>query len=550
MTKGSNAIRLLAIAIIFAGIAAAGVAFLFVRADVDTMRAESRENLLWSSSQLEIEYFRFMETLARFGQAENAVDSRAVNERFDILWSRVTLFQHGDVGKRLNSYPQASETMAQFFATLQAQDVAVVGLKDGDKATAADIAKDFQKHASALRRFNRDVLHGEERRAASLREELYSSSVLLTWLSIGAAVISLALIYMFAAETRRHRMIAAENQRLFQNAEAANRTKSQFLTMMSHDLRTPMNGILGMIALAKQHGVSMQQARLLDQAADSSRQMNDLLTDILDFASLEDRNFELVEKPFEVEQLRKRIMATLQPVARREGIEIDIVVAPDCPAQLQGDTRRLRQAIVHLAAYLAATAGTKSVHLLLDYDDGAFQVLLSYVYGEDDADWRPTLILGDADRGTGTFASDALGPAVARGFIERMGGSIRLHCPDAGREQVAILLTIPMPVYRKSDIVVRIETSSLALSAICRSALGDDHVRFYSAGYGGVVNTVVIEAGSEHELQSVEKMKALYPGAVLVALGHPSHPELFDDEISLPINVDIVRSAPFLQLAS
>ncbi len=547
MTSASNAIRALLLAVILAGIAAAGVAFVYVRSDVDAMREESRENLLWSSSQLEIEYLRFLETLARFGRVEFDVNDRVVNNRFDILWSRVGLFQQGEVGRRLRSYPTAAKTLSDLFVTLQQQESAVVELKNGDTQAAAEILRAFQKHLAPLRRFNQDVLHGEERRAAGLREELYGSSTLLTWLSIGAVAISLALLALFAAETRRHRLIAAENRLLFHTAQAANRTKSRFLTMMSHELRTPMNGILGMIALAKQHGVSTQQERLLNQAADSSKQMNDLLTDILDFASLEYENLTLTEKPFEVAQLRDRIAQSLEPLSRRKGIDFELTLAPDCPSHLFGDVRRLRQSIMHLAGYLAETAGTKSVHVKIDYTDGTLQVLLSYIYGEDDSDWRPTLILGDVERGTENFASDALGPAVARGFIEKMGGNILLHCPDPAREQVAVLLTIPMQIHQTTNIVVRIETSSLALSAICKSAMADDHVQFYSDGYAGRVDTVVIEGGSETELDTVQNMKALYPMAVLVALGRPSHQEQFDDEITLPIDVDRLRKSGFLR---
>ncbi|MCP5072632.1 MAG: hypothetical protein GY947_04960 [Rhodobacteraceae bacterium] len=547
MIKASGVLRILVLAVIAVGISAAGVAFVFVRSDIDAMREESRENLLWSSSQLEIEYFRFLETLARFDQDEYDVDTRDVNDRFDILWSRVILFQQGEVGLRLESYPDTQSTLTHLFSTLQHQESAVVNLQEGDVDAKLQILAAFREYEAELRRFNRDILHGEERRAAVLREELYSSSAMLAWLSFFAVTASVALLYFFAAETRRHRAIAAENRQLFRIAQTANQTKSRFLTMMSHELRTPMNGILGMIALAKQHGTSNQQVRLLDQAADSSKQMNDMLTDILDFASLDDDKLTLSEKPFDVKQLKNGTAESLASLARREGIDFDVEIEPDCPEQLLGDARRLRQSIVHLADYLAETAATKFFHVRLGYQEGEFQVLLSYVYGDDEMDWQPTLILGEVERNSDRFASDALGPAVARGFIEKMGGNIRLHCPDPEQERVAILVTIPMQSYQKAGVVVRIETGSLALAAICKSAMADDHVEFYTQGSSRPVNTVVIEGGSEVEYDLLAKMRALYPDATIIALGTPIHPDLFDDVITLPIDVETVRAAAYLR---
>ncbi|MCP5088799.1 MAG: hypothetical protein GY952_18575 [Rhodobacteraceae bacterium] len=547
MITTSNVIRGLVLAIIAAGILAAGSAFFFVRSDVDAMREESRENLLWSSSQLEIEFFRFQETLARFGLPGFDVDERDVNDRFDILWSRVNLFQQGEVGRRLKSYPETGNTLSSLFVTLQAQENAVVSLKPGDPDTKTRVLAAFRQHEVPLRRFNRDILHGEEKRAAGLREELYDSSAMLAWLSALAVTASVALIYFFGAETRRSQAMASENRRLFQIAQKANQTKSRFLTMMSHELRTPMNGILGMIALAKQHGTSSQQDRLLDQATESSKQMNDMLTDILDFASLEDANLKLSSKPFNLNQLLDKTSQSLEPLARREGIDFNIEIAPECPGHLLGDARRLRQSIVHLADYLAETAGTKSITLKVDYQDGALQILLSYVYGDDDSDWQPTLILGEVERGKDRFATDALGPAVARGFIKKMGGGIRLHCPDPAKEQVAILVTIPMQTSQISKVLVRIETNSAALTAICKSAMAGDQVEFYNQGSEAVVNAVVIESGSESERETFSRMKVLYPDATMVALGSPIHPDLFDDVISLPINVEAVRGAQYLR---
>ena len=98
-----------------------------------------------------------------------------------------------------------------------------------------------------------------------------------------------------------------------------------------------MNGVLGLLALVRQHGLSGQQTRLLDQVELSGTQMIDLLKDILDFSALQDGQLKLDKKPFETRRLVDAVRGMFEPVALREGIIFEAVADDSCPERVIGD---------------------------------------------------------------------------------------------------------------------------------------------------------------------------------------------------------------------
>ncbi|MBV1864116.1 MAG: HAMP domain-containing histidine kinase [Rhodobacteraceae bacterium] len=547
MNGTQNSVRTIGFATIVVTILTAAVSFGFVRASLNDIRVHWQENLVWASSQLEIEYLRFRESLVRLGDERNGVDSAEVNRRFEILWSRVKLFQTGVAGQKMESRPHLGAAIAALQVTLEKQEPRVTGLRDNDETGASILFEAFAKHDQELYQFHRGIMQAEVEIGAGLRDALYANHLALTWLAGGAVLVTLALLAFFAAETRRQRQAAIENSILLEQARTATRAKTAFLSMMSHDLRTPMNGILGMIALAKRHTADLRQAEHLDQAADASRQMNDLLSDILDFASLDAIVSDLVAEPFELVQLQQHIRSELEPFAQREDINFTFNTTSDADQVMLGDKRRLSQIIGHLARFLGRNSATDGVELRMSYAAGFFRAEFDFHYETEAGDWHLDLVLGPSSQEISGFANDALGPAIARGFTENMGGTLSLHLPQAARENAVVVLSVPLKAQKRAYVRVRIETQSSALAAICKSALKMPHVQFYQHGDAGDVHTVVVETGAQFERDTCERLRAVYPKAKFIALGVPLDGALFDGEIKLPIDVAALRQAAFLE---
>ena len=131
-------------------------------------------------------------------------------------------------------------------------------------------------------------------------------------------------------------------------AEKANRAKSLFLANMSHDIRTPMNGIIGMTDLCLETTLDEEQREYLNMVRMSADSLLPLLNDILDFSKIEGNMLELENIDFNLRDHLEDILKTLALLAHKKGLELACRIENDVPVALVGDPRRLRQVIVNL----------------------------------------------------------------------------------------------------------------------------------------------------------------------------------------------------------
>lgn len=144
-------------------------------------------------------------------------------------------------------------------------------------------------------------------------------------------------------EQARSEAVAARDQ-----AETANRTKSEFLANISHELRTPMNAIIGMLELALGEPLNPVMYDYLKTARDSADTLLFLLDDLLDFSRMEAGKLELEDEPFDIRKVVDGTMKTLSLRAYEKGLELAGHISPRVPLILSGDGNRLRQVITNL----------------------------------------------------------------------------------------------------------------------------------------------------------------------------------------------------------
>jgi PAS domain S-box-containing protein len=131
-------------------------------------------------------------------------------------------------------------------------------------------------------------------------------------------------------------------------AERANRAKSDFLANVSHEVRTPLNAILGMNELALDTPLTEQQRKYLTVVRSSAEGLLLVINDLLDFSRIEAGKLELDRAPFSLRSVVTDSLRSLAPGAHRKGLELVCRVQADVPDAVVGDPGRLRQVLNNL----------------------------------------------------------------------------------------------------------------------------------------------------------------------------------------------------------
>ncbi len=131
-------------------------------------------------------------------------------------------------------------------------------------------------------------------------------------------------------------------------AERANEAKSVFFATMSHEIREPMNGVIGMTRLLLETPLTDEQRGFVEAVHDSGQALLTIINDILDLSRIEAGRLELDSIDFDLRTLLERALAIVMPRARDKGLALRLLIDPAVPSALRGDPGRIRQICLNL----------------------------------------------------------------------------------------------------------------------------------------------------------------------------------------------------------
>jgi signal transduction histidine kinase/CheY-like chemotaxis protein len=180
---------------------------------------------------------------------------------------------------------------------------------------------------------------------------IYGASMYIALTSQPAQILRQRSIHATSIARRLNRRLQRRSIQLEEaraKAEAANQAKSEFLATMSHEVRTPMNAIIGMTELALHTDLTREQQRYLETVKTSADSMIQVLNDILDFSKIEAGKLDLHPVPFRLREALSQNLAALSIRASEKDLELACQVGRDVPDWIIGDPNRLGQVITNL----------------------------------------------------------------------------------------------------------------------------------------------------------------------------------------------------------
>ena len=148
-------------------------------------------------------------------------------------------------------------------------------------------------------------------------------------------------------------------------AQAANLTKSQFLTTMSHELRTPLHGVLGMAQSLRNDALTPAQAKRVGVILQQGESLLGMLNDLLDLSRIEAGALELEPVEYDLEHLTRGVVAAYEPLALKKGLSFAFDIGAAARGRYVGDAVRIRRILYSLVdnAVKFTTAGGVSLHV-------------------------------------------------------------------------------------------------------------------------------------------------------------------------------------------
>ncbi|HEY4299583.1 MAG TPA: ATP-binding protein [Candidatus Didemnitutus sp.] len=275
------------------------------------------------------------------------------------------------------------------------------------------------------------------------------------WAYGADVLLGAAAVFIFIAV--RERRIRRRNQQLEKLVEVrtvelvrANAAKDEFLAGISHEIRNPMNGVVGLAATLDTSRLGETDKRRIDNLRHCAIHLSTLLEDILDFSQLQAGAVTITPEPFDLPELMDSILGITTTISTQAGIPVEIAVSPAVPRWLVGDAGRVRQVLLNFVINGLKYAGRGKICVTVwGHQSLPDQVDLTFAVSDDGPGISPeeqARLFSRFERGAvakeHNVAGTGLGLAMCKTLAERMGGRVSVESEIGHGSTFSLLLSL------------------------------------------------------------------------------------------------------------
>jgi PAS domain S-box-containing protein len=307
-------------------------------------------------------------------------------------------------------------------------------------------------------------------------------------------------------------------------AERASRAKSEFLSRMSHDLRTPLNAVLGFAQILQMDPLTPEQAEGVQQILRGGVHLLELINEVLDIARIEAGQLSLSPEPVAVDEVITHVVDLVRPLGTARGITVTAEVESADALHVRADRQRLKQVLVNLVSNAVKyNRDGGQVRVSCELRPGTVRILVADT-GPGIPQYKKALLFQPFERlgaEQSTVEGTGLGLAVSKGLTEAMAGRIGLDSIlDVGSTFWVELPFVPAPAPHVSD-------DTAATADLLKATSG----------------TVLYVEDNRSNVRLLERLLARRPGVVLITAStgeaalravRERHPDLILLDLHLP----------------
>jgi len=246
-----------------------------------------------------------------------------------------------------------------------------------------------------------------------------------------------------------------------QQAMDAGQSKNEFLAEISHQIRIPMNAIIGFSEMLADDNLTEQQKKQVGIILESSRQLLQLINDILDFSKIEAGNLEIEIAECTLESVLAAVESLMRPLATEKSLQFEIIRSQPLPEFIRTDSTRLKQCLINLVSIAVRFTERGYVYVRVFWDNSGSNPFIRF-----DVECTQSVLSSERQQYVfGRSGAARLGLTITQRLAEFLEGSVTIGSLTGKGSVFTLTIPIGMPPAPQAAAARRVDAAAKKLSA-------------------------------------------------------------------------------------